>query len=214
MTERIAYSTWGRLRKGRVRRAHIIVGAVTSEKFEGTRYKTKCHPGANISHLMRSEHVKFVKEVDDLPKRTMPCEGCFKCCDVPYWVAIATKEYMQPKTKVCSKKIGCGKRKPLEEFYSHPDKKYGRNSICIECDKARAKVYPRRTDNKSLRVTPPVHQLVKDFARSKRLGVQEAAIRLIRAGLDSFCVTPECMNKRVRNGMCEDHYRQIVERVA
>lgn len=214
MTERIAYSTWGRLRHGRVRRAHIIVGSVTSEAFDGRRYQTKCHPGANIAHLMRGEHLKFVKGVEDLPPRTMPCTACFHCSDVPYWVSVATRTQPIPKYKVCSKSNGCGKRKKLEEFAKHPSKKYGRNSICKECDRERLKYYPRRSDHKSLRVTAPVHALVKQFAEEKGLGVQEATIRLVRAGIASLCSVPECVQPRVRNGMCENHYREIVQRVA
>lgn len=214
MSERIAYSTWGRLRKGRVRRAHIIVGAVTSDAFEGRRYKTKCHPGSNIAHLMRGEHLKFVDEVDDLPPRTMPCTSCFSCSDVPYWVGIATREPPTPKYKVCSKVNGCGKRKKLEEFAKHPSKKYGRNSICKVCDRERLKYYPKRSDSKTLRVTPSIWTTVKDWAAAKNLGVQEAAIRLLRAGIESYCTVPECVERRVSRGLCEGHYREIVSRVA
>ena len=212
MTERIAYSTWDRMRKGRVRRAHIVVGAVTSEAFEGRRYQTKCHPGANVHHLLRSEHLKFVKEVDDLPPRTMPCESCFQCSDLPWYVAVATKEYNAPLSKTCSNVNGCGKRKPLEDFPRHPTKKYGRDSICKECLRERNKYYPRRSDTKSIRVVPAIHKMVKDWAADKGLGVQEAAIRLLRAGIEMYCTVPECVERRVRRGLCEGHHREIVER--
>lgn len=214
MTEWIAYSTWTQGRQGdRIARAHVIETRVVLDN------KIMYRPACRTSHpsgkgLLRDTHLRFVREVDDLPPRVLPCTNCFKCCDVPYWVAVSKKGYEKPKYKVCSKVNGCGKRKPLTEFSKHPSKKWGRDSICKACAKSRRRFYADRSDNKTLRVPTRVHSNIKEFAASKGLSVQEAVIRALRMGMESMCKTRDCVEPRVRNGFCEKHYRQIVERVA
>lgn len=65
--------------------------------------------------------------------------------------------------KVCRR---CGSSKPLDEFYTHPETRDGRNTYCKECQKAKAKQWAKDNPEKRREACRRYHAASRDVRQA------------------------------------------------
>lgn len=118
---------------------------------------------------------------------------------------------LQAKAKTCSTYRGCGKRKPVEEFNRHPTQKYGRASICKECERVwrKERGYDTNPGTKTLRVLSSFHALVALNADRNGHTMQEHVVKMYRLALSVKCLRPGCCGVATKLGVCSAHIQQV-----
>lgn len=78
--------------------------------------------------------------------------------------------------KVCTK---CGEEKPLEEFYTDKHGKYGRKSVCKECEIKQHKIKKEKVKSSVAKLEPSKTELDKDKYKKYLLCQIDITINLI-----------------------------------